>query len=428
MSVKSIPASFKWLKGIANDGAVTSTDGLNALGRLVESSRGRISTVAMGWKISTMLAQLGGLPNIIEYMAKTYGSAGLIELGRAFIKFYSHPVRNMSHKNEKSLLREIENQSGEMKHRWENIDRDWRQRLSELSNLDVVRTTHAGKRIKKIELLATRSMWDGMVFMERLLTGPTWVAAYNMAQKEDATPEQARHAADDAVISSQGSAGPKDLSAIQRERGLMRAFTMFYTPFAAQFSRLWLIKREMGQKVGMAEKAKFLPEVVMRTMLVAALPLIVSDMLTGRLAKECGEKKGEDFRKCLAKWIGIKTLIGPASTVPLLRDVVGAFEMYLNKGMVRDARFSPVFDMFSKLARTAIYTGEAAFGDRTFEDDLFFDIFETSGYLTGLPTGQARITLEYLYDLMTNEPNTPKDNPLDFLSGIAFRRKPERRE
>ena len=418
----------KWLKGIASDGAVSSTDGLNALDSLVESSRGRVSTVAMGYKISTMLSQLAGLPNVIEYMGKHYGAAGLRELASSFATFYSNPVRNMSHTNENSILHEIETKSGEMRHRWQNIDRDWRQRLSELSNLDIIRTTKFGINKDKIELLATKAMWDGMVFAERLITGPAWRAAYNMALKEDATEQQAIHAGNDVVLASQGGAGPKDLSAIQRQRGLMRAFTMFFTPFDAQFSRLWLIKREMGQQVGVAAKMKYAPEMVMRVMLVTALPLIMADAITGRMSKECQGKEGGEFAECLIKWASIKALFSPAVTIPLLRDVAQSAEMYVTRGQIRDARFSPVFDMFSKIGKTTLYAGEAAFGDRTFEDDLFFDIFETSGYLTGLPTGQARISLEYMYDLMTDEPGADPKTPLDVMSGLAFRRPPERRE
>jgi hypothetical protein len=80
----------------------------------------------------------------------------------------------------------------------------------------------------------------------------------------------------------------------------------------------------------------------------------------------------------------------------------------------------------SKVAKAAIGAGKATFGDDDWTDELGWDIFESSGYILGLPTGQPAITGEYLTDLLTDEEEP--DGAGNFLHELLFRRsKKERR-
>ena len=91
------------------------------------------------------------------------------------------------------------------------------------------------------------------------------------------------------------------------------------------------------------------------------------------------------------------------------------------KGKGGDARFSPVLDAFSRIAKTVQKDAEAAIGDRPFDNDLFFDNLETSGYVLGLPTSQARITLEYSCSILLSGDERPESSGA-FLRDLMFRR------
>ena len=260
----------------------------------------------------------------------------------------------------------------------------------------------------------------GITYSDMLVAMPTWLAAYNgalmkaSAEGKTLTEEQAIHAGDAAVRRSQGAGAAKDLSAIQRKRGAIRLFTMFYTPFAAQYGRLRQIGSASAQR-GLV----YAPEAIMRVLLVTMIPKIASDLLTSR-----APDKDDDKEKWL-KWIGLSAVTGLAAPLPFVRDVANGLERWiLGKG--GDTRYSPVADAIERIGSTLYKTGEAAFTDKDYSDELAFDTLESSGYLLGFPTAQPAITGEYLIDLLNGEAR-PKGVG-DFMHDLLFRRKRKERE
>src|SRR5699024_2429576 len=201
-----------WLKGIANDRVASAGDSLTGYDRAIEGARSRVTLVALGYKATTMLAQFAGAPNVTEYIRSHYGS-----------RYYLDAINRVA-RNPLAAHQFVVARSGEMRHRFQTIDRDIRDELRRIKSGKV------GILRRKIE----RGAFFGIVMTEKLVSIPAWLAAYRGALAQGATEAQAIHAGDAAVRRTQGAGGAKDLNALQRRRGVMRMLTMFLTPFAAQ--------------------------------------------------------------------------------------------------------------------------------------------------------------------------------------------------
>ena len=224
---------------------------------------------------------------------------------------------------------------------------------------------------------------------------------------------RAIHAGDAAVRRSQGAGAAKDLNKFQAARGFVRAFSLFYTPFAAMYGQNRDVVRGL-RKHGIA----YTPQAVMRLALVNALPALIADTLAGRLGQACDE--GDMV--CYAKAAGTKAVFSPAATIPLLRDVANAMESRLEGGKATDVRWSPIIAAYESIEKAARHGMQAIAGDIPMDDKVAFDAFEALGYATGLPTVQPRITLEYLWDFAQGDASP--ENPGQFLHGLIFKRKP----
>jgi hypothetical protein len=147
------------------------------------------------------------------------------------------------------------------------------------------------------------------------------------------------------------------------------------------------------------------------------LPSVAGEILAGR---------GPDDDDELGWWIATRGSLGLLAPLPMVRDVASAAESYIEGDERVNIRWSPVIGAVDKVAKAAIGAGKATFGDDDWTDELGWDIFESSGYILGLPTGQPAITGEYLTDLLTDEEEP--DGAGNFLHELLFRRsKKERR-
>jgi hypothetical protein len=192
----------------------------------------------------------------------------------------------------------------------------------------------------------------------------------------------------------------------------MRLLTMYYTPFAALYARL----RDVGHRLGQ-DGVSYLPAAAARLLALVMLPAVLGEMLAAR---------GPDEDEDPVWWAVRKMLLYPVATIPVVRDFAG----YLEAGMIDVAgegemqfapeyRLTPVLGAMQKLARVPGRVVEAAGGERPV-DDVFWDVVEASGYIWGLPTGQVRITGEYLEDLMTGDAD-PENAP-EVMRDVLFRR------
>jgi hypothetical protein len=82
-------------------------------------------------------------------------------------------------------------------------------------------------------------------------------------------------------------------------------------------------------------------------------------------------------------------------------------------------KLSPVVGSLEKIARVPGKLSDVMDGSKDV-NDVAWDLFETSGYVFGLPTAQPRITGEYMLDVLSGE-EEPNDLP-EFIGNTLFRR------
>lgn len=398
-------ALFKpWLKSIAADGITPAA--LTGFSKGLEKARSNVTTVALGYKFGTMLAQLAGLPNAFEYIQSHYGSKYFMS---AWHQFSKNPLKTYEF---------IVARSGEMRNRWQSLDRDARLNLRD--TIDIERGP-AGT-VVRFKRNIEKGAYVGINIMDRFVSVPTWMAAYNAVMEKaltdtNITEDHAIHAADAAVRRSQGAGGAKDLSEVQRERGAAKIFTMFMTPFIAQYGRIHNLVRGFREAKGIVGKLRYTPGLAFRIALITMIPAVISEFLTGRSPEdESAEEKAKRYAK-RAAW-------SLAAPLPYIRELANTAERIIERDGPPDVRVSPVIDAFEKTIKTGMNVGKATFGDNELDDAVFFDALEVSGYLTGTPTSQPRITMEYLYDMLTGD--VSPEGPGQLLHDLLFRRPNER--
>ena len=393
---------MEWLRRVANDRNTLPSDGLDVFSAMIEGARAKVVTAALGLKLSTVIAQFAGLPNV------------LAEVGpHAFASGFKQAMQDPAYLVGKGQLYEtVISKSGEMRHRFETLDNTIRDELRRL------RENHVQDWKTEIE----RAAFYGIGLADRAITVPAWLAGYNQALHDPSNANanfteaeietRAIHAGDAAVRRSQGAGAAKDLNKFQAQRGFVRAVSMFYTPFAAMYGQ--------NRDVVMALKkhgVAYTPMAIMRLALIDALPALIADALSGRLGQTCAE--GDMV--CLAKAAGLKALFSPASTLPIGREIANQLESYLETGKLKEPTWSPIAMALVSVEKAAQHGMQAAAGDIPMDDKIAFDAFEALGYATGLPTVQPRITLEYLYDLAAGDAHP--DTPGKLLHDLIFRRK-----
>ena len=361
----------RWVQGVANDRAFFPEDGLGVWMKFLRRFRLNTSVVAMGFKATTMFSQFAGLTQSLDMIEKKYLVSGLQKIT----------------KSPRKTTDWIFSLSREMHDRIYQRDRDIRDGLR-----DLVGKTDFASKIKEVAFV-------GIGYADLYVAGATWVGAYE--QKIDAgdSIETAVRFADRVVRLTQGSGAAKDLAQVQREGNeVMKMLTMFYSYFSALYNR----QRDLGRKVGSEDSYR---RSIERALFLIVIPAIMGEILAGRGPRE---DEDEEFPDWAAKTI----LIYPFMTVPLVRDVISSVESGY------DYRFSPMVSAGEKMVRVATQTSDAIAGEGDWSK-VAKSSFEASGYILGLPTGQAAITGGYIYDILTGEDDI--DNPGDMM-GFLFRR------
>lgn len=361
-----------WLRYIA------SGDGLppNDFAAVFRWLRKRSQVVILGLKAAVSLSQmLGWLPAMHE--------VGVVPLVKNIMYFYRNPFAL------KERAAEVFAKSEAMRARATSRDRDLRSLVNGLH------------RDNKYHSFQEACFWFINLF-DAGVTLPIWITAYEKALKEHGWDEAKAIAyADSAVRTTQDIGTAKDLSAIQRGGDIQKIFTMFYNAMNTQANMvmedIWLYR------AGHVSKGHLLGTF----MYVVALPAIMGALLSGQ-----GPEDEDDPEKGLlaqmfddpahvALWAAGETAKYPFGFVPVLRDFASmAFEGYGFRG---SAALSPV----EQAGKTAITYGKAfrkwRDGDEVDWRKVSMSTLLLSGYVFGLPAGQAKITIDAFLDWMEGE-------------------------
>ena len=372
----------EWTRTLVSDRA-DSLYQAQGLAKVFMKTRTNMAIVTMGFKATTVLAQIAGVGPALDFVSPRSFYKGLVS-------FMTNPKETYAFVTEKS---------GEIRNRLNTIDRDVKDGLA-------IERGQVG-----VAAAVRRTAFYATGVMDMMVSVPTWMAAYKQALAEGKPEQDAIRAGDRAVRLSQGASGAKDMAAVQRNNELTRLLTMYYTPFSALYARL----RDVGEST---KEMKDLPRAAARLMALVIFPAIVGELLAGR---------GPDDDEDEVWWAARKVMLYPMATIPVVRDFSGVSEQWMinliGEGEMDFApsyKLSPVVGAITKVVQIPSKIGDVVVGDKEF-DDVAWDIFESSGYVLGLPTAQARITGEYLQNLLSGE--AEPENAADVLKGLLFRPK-----
>lgn len=350
-----------WLKFVANQWAMERA-GNEGLGKFLQKLRANTTVVGMGFRFTTVLNQIAGYSNSFEYVGAKWVSQAIAASAKDLIGTTNFVLAR----------------SAEVKARLDTLDRDINATMREMAGSNKVGSTLTA---------AKRFAFHGIGYMDRIVSIPTWLGAYNKALAAGKDEAQAIYDGDKAVRISQGAGSAKDLAAVQRGTGkygeALKLMTMFYSYFSAVYQR----QRSLGRDAHRAG-ASDVPALVARAWWLLVVPPILSQVLSGN-----GPDDDEDW----GTWSFKQVLFNMLGPIPGVRDIAQPAwdKMAGNHGF--DYQLSPV----QRAAQTAVNTlgdfSKIAQGEETKRATR--DVLETAGYATGLVPGQVASSAQFLVDI-----------------------------
>lgn len=361
-----------WLQGVANDMVMDSQKGIDAWTNLSSTLRANLSVAWMGFSASTGIQQVLGYSQTWEHLAQIGARK---HLPQAMLEYAKAPFKTMAF---------VKSLSGEMRNRDANLDNNMREVLRRIS----------GKAGPKAVI--QRLAFKHIAVIQSMVDYPTWLSAYHKGMADGETLDTSVAMGDRAVRLSQMSGGPKDLAAVQRKDGLMKALTIVYSYFNLLYNR----QADLVHSMKTAEGVKDYLQAFERTIFLIALPAILAPLMTGN---------GPEGDESWGKWAALKIATYLMMSVPLLRDVGSSLE----SGWAYSGA-TPIGDVFKSTTRLAA----AATQDDLDAEKITMSTMDVVGMGFGLPTAQPKRTAKYLFSLERGE--NQDDNMAQFIRGLMF--------
>ncbi len=374
-----------WLQRVINSGAL-DTRGLKWWENLLRQSRVNLTMVAMGFRVSTMIAQISGLSSSI-------GRIGPLGIARGMRTMIRNPV---------AAQRFVFSRSEEMARRSSEMDRDvaelYRSLQSKPSVLDWAR----------------RAAFWHIAMMDRYgVSMPTWLGAYENGIAAGMTDQQASREGDKAVRMSQGSGRVKDLSNFQDPNSqAMRLMTQFYSYFNVFFNAQWQATRDV--KRGRYGKA------FVATFFFGMLAPMADAIMSGDLPEGEDDEGNEES---WFEWALENIFYHQFSGIPFLRDGANYAERSFNDEYATLST-TPIVRIEEATVKAVKAIDKAAQGEEP--ERWVKTAIETPGYFIGLPTGQPAVTAQFLWDYQNEE--VEPEGIADWYLGLTKGRLPEEDE
>ena len=361
-----------WLQGVANDMVMDSQKGIDAWTNLSATLRANLSVAWMGFSATTGMQQILGYSQTWEHLAQLGARK---HLPQAMLEYVRAPFKTMAF---------VKSLSGEMRNRDANLDNNMREVLKRIS----------GKAGPKAVI--QRLAFKHIAGIQSMVDYPTWLSAYHKGMADGETLDTSVAMGDRAVRLSQMSGGPKDLAAVQRKDGLMKALTIVYSYFNLLYNR----QADLVHTMKTAEGVKDYLQAFERTIFLIALPAILAPLMTGH---------GPEDDESVFKWAALKIATYPMMSVPLLRDVGSSLE----SGWAYSGA-TPIGDVFKSTTKLAA----AVTQDDLDAEKITMSTMDVVGMGFGLPTAQPKRTAKYLFSLERGE--NQDDNMAQFIRGLMF--------
>lgn len=383
-----------WLKEQIQDASVDLKH-LAALDKILRQFRINMTIVGLGFRFTTMFAQIAGWHNSQAEIGTKWLLRGVKEMAR----------------NGGSIRSFVFEKSPELASRAQAFDRDVRlfyQQAAEQGRregnglLDKAARAADAAGVPKIQAAA---FWGIGMIDVYMVAMPTWLGAYHKALEEGGMSDaEAVAAADKAVRKSQSSGRAKDLAAVQRGPEGIRVLTTFYSYFNVLYNKqaetVNLVKRgnEAGRRGDKAMKYAHWRQASMNLFWIMLIAPVTSALLTGDLPEE----EERDLEGWTA-WAMTRIFFGLWAGVPGIRDIASGIQREIEGKFVGDVQ-SPFFTAFDAAERPIKDLFAVLQGDEPSERWIKNAIV-APGYFLGLPTGQLGTTVQYLADVAEGDQN-----------------------
>lgn len=336
-------------------------------------ARKNAALYAMGFKLSTMLAQMTGLLAAtseiglkwtLRGVADTYGRGNPLEAYRAVTAL-----------------------SPMMRHRIASVDRDVFEASSKL--MDTGSTRRAlDPFVRMKSFMETKGFVPMGVIQMAFADLPTWNGAYAKALTENGGDiEAAARYADAVVERTQVGGAEKDLAAVQRGSELGKLMTMFYSYFSALYNL-------SARRVTMLHRRRDAASVYRLATLVL-LTWFAEPVLMGTLLGKAPDDEGDDWEDWLS-WGAKEAFFNPFNMVVGVRDAASMVDSYVS-GHGGRYRLSSALDVFDSAMKFGIQAGKILEGDGD-EKELVLAGGKAVGQATGFVNAQALLILETFWD------------------------------
>lgn len=245
-----------WIENITR--GEVEVAGLGGANRFVRAIRRNVSLAALGFRVTTVVAQAGGLFSGAEMI-------GLSNVGRGLKDMYGSASISQIQQN----MAFIASKSAEMKNRVQFFDADLADIAAMFSQKSVI------QRVRDAALIP-------MMAADNVVSSAVWMGAYNKQLQRNIHDEATAVAyADKVVRLTQGAAGAKDLAPLQRGNEFMKIFTMFYTYFSAYQNRLMDIAHSIKYSTKDTPNIPGVdtPHDALRFLYLVVLPSVIFDFL-----------------------------------------------------------------------------------------------------------------------------------------------------
>ncbi len=345
-----------WIGDVAADGQTDKV--LNFWDKAVEAMRTNVTIAIMGVSYTTGMSQPLGWAQSIDALSRQEDGSYKPQKGALALAWGMKQAIT-----QKGIVEHVIDVSGQMRHRIDNIDRDLSHAMKQLSGKRGI-----WKKFQRSTLLHIAYIQFYMVDI------PTWIAAQDKALKEGKSETQAINSADSMVRKTQTAGGTKDLAQIQRQRGLMNAFTMFYSFFNLLYN---IQARAFGTTK--IKKPRDVGRFAARAAVILILPTALEAMMRGEKPDD-----EEDY----VRWLMIKSFLYSATSVAFVRDLTGIAEGFGYSTTPLDSIPKEMAKAMREIAQ-AVDEGEMS-------REAAIKALSAAGYAFGFPVLQPKRLLDSL--------------------------------
>ncbi len=350
-----------WIQEVAKPGSKDKI-GLREVNNALRWIRNNLSLSTLGFKAAVAFCQVSGFSQSIQLLGTKHFLAGTlshITNLRKSTDFMYGASLELKNRNKTSYDRDISDALGTRNYFYKTM----KERFGEIAFAPIAIT-------------------------DQLLANCVWNGGYLRALEEGKTHEQAVYYADAIVRSTQPMGGVKDQSHVMRGAGygdMGKLFTMYGTFFSGTHNLAWEQSRYSKRDWKAGEKGKAVGGAARAAVLLYVLPALFDQLIRGEVPED--EDDVKDWLSDLGKGVVSYSVAG----IPVVKDLMS----YL-MGDTPRYQAAPIVGAIESTFGAVGGAWDIATDDGDYKDVR--KVVRGVGVATGLPTGQAMVTMDGLED------------------------------